>query len=102
MERIENLHDRPLAEMKPGETLYAQRSIRGYNRTFFGKFVGICRGFVEILGQWQDEVMQWKYPGDRLERFRVDRCYLWGKERDGLARWPRCHWFRNGKKERAQ
>lgn len=99
-QRIENLHDRPLSEMKPGETIYAMRNFGGIPFSFFGKLVRIEGGIVVINGRWLDKATPDKV--DHVERFNARKCYLWGKDSNGLVRWPRCHWFKNGKKERAQ
>lgn len=89
--------------MKPGETIYAQRSIGGYMRTFFGRLVRVERGVVVICGRWIDRCDE--KETDMEESFRANRCYLWGKDTSSEAfsgRWARCHWFRHGAKERAQ
>lgn len=96
----QNLHNRPLAEMKPGETLFAQRIISGMTRHFFGALVRIDKGSVEILGRWIDENGRSRNEAETTERFRVDRCFLYGTREGG--KYPRCNWFSNGKHQPAQ
>lgn len=91
---IENLHDRPMVKMKPGETLYAQRLIAGFSHHFFGALVRIDKGTVIIRGKWIDR-LRYEDKEQIEERFRVDRCFLWGKER--RSGHTRCHWFKRGK-----
>ena len=94
---ISNLHDRSLVDMRRGETLYAKRSIGGFDRHFFGKLVEVKVGAALIHGKWVSpkHVAEGSDNIVHTESFRADKCFLWGRgPSDG---WERCHWFSRGK-----
>ena len=94
--RTLNLHPRTLHQFTPSDTVYAARVIGGFQHIFFGNFVGLNRGTVTIFGVWiqPDEEAARHDNVQRVERFRADKCFLWGKSPNDS--WPRCHWFKRG------
>lgn len=91
-----NFQNKPLAEFKPGESVYAARDISGFTKFFGGTLVEVNRGAVRLRGKWLPSFRGDRVPPEEVEEtFRVDKCFVWGK--GPKDHHDRCHWFNQGK-----
>lgn len=94
-DRTNNLTDKNIREFVAGDTLYIQKTERGYSVNYFVQFVSFERGIVKakvltIEPNYNDP----RTPEQELFiTARLNKCYLWGK--DEIDTWrSRCHWFK--------